>query len=440
MSDVLQPEGLLPTLSPWLDAPQWWLGLSGGVDSTVLLHVLVTLGREQALPPLRALHIDHQLHHDSSVWSAECETLCRDLGVPLDIRRVQVDAQGEGLEAAARQSRYACFESALCQGDLLLLGHHLDDQVETFFLRLMRGAGARGLAGMPASRALGLGTLLRPLLANRRTAILAYARAHGLSWQEDSSNAETDQDRNYLRQSVLPELAARWPEYRSSVQRSQRALLSTERDLLTADFAAIGAARTHESSVLSLAALPTSDPDRVARLLRRWLEESGLASPPADRLLEFSRQLSAAKADRQPRLDGDGYSLRRYRNQLHRIFTVIVPDVSLRLLPGESLVIQGLGELRADVTDAGGLRAPTSGGWSIRWRQGGERCQPQGRAASQSLKKLLQEQGLPPWERDRVPLLYNGDVLAAVAGLWLCEGQLTAPGEPGYSVHWQPAG
>jgi len=440
MPATLQADALLPALAPWRDAPRWWLGLSGGLDSTVLLDLLVQLGQQQGLPPLQAIHIDHQLQDSAPRWRRHCEQLCADLSVPLTSRQVSVADLGEGLEAAARAARYQVFEELLGAGELLLLAHHLDDQVETFFLRLMRGAGPLGLAGMPASRPLGRGALLRPLLATQRAAMHAHARARQLIWQEDASNHNTDFDRNFLRQQVLPLLATRWPGYRQSVDRSQQALADIERELAGVEYPRLqrAAGERGGDAFLSLSALGNPSVAELARLLRRWLQDQGCRVVAADRLREFARQLLQAKPDSQPGLDGDGYSLRRYRDAVYLLPAAVAPLQPGFLTPDAALVVPGLGELSVAPVAGVGLALPPEGGWALRWRQGGERCKPLGRASSQSLKKLLQEAGVPPWQRDRLPLLYAGDALVAVADQWICAGGEAASDAVAYRVCWRP--
>ena len=440
MPDILHAENLLPALAPWRESPRWWLGLSGGVDSTVLLDLLVRLREHHAIPPITAVHVNHQLQHQALDWQQHCEQLCAARGVAYLSQAAQVLFLGEGPEAAARRARYQVFESLLQQGDLLLLAHHLDDQIETFFLRLMRGAGAHGLAGMPVSRPLGAGALLRPLLSVSRQSIVAHARAHGLVWQEDVSNSDTAIDRNFLRQRLLPVLGERWPGYRSSILRSQGALSETEREQRGHDHARLAnaSAERRGEGLLDLAQLSADSPDTLARLLRRWLGEQGLVLPAADRLLEFARQLQEAAPDRRPSLEGEGYSLHRYQTHLYRVNSVSLPAEPLWLMPEAPLELPGLGVISAVPDPNGGLRLPQAGAWSLRWRQGGERCQPLTRHRSQSLKKLLQETGLPPWQRDRLPLLYAGDQLAAVADLWVCQGAEVDAEERGYKVLWEP--
>ena len=199
-------DSLAPLRAELAPARRLYVGYSGGLDSHVLLHALVAL-----LGPagVTALHINHQLSPQAATWAGHCRQTCADLGVAYIEETVEIGARADGLEAAARTARYAAFDRYVGVDDLLLLAHHADDQAETLLFRLLRGAGPRGLAGIPRARALSYGRLLRPLLDVRRTSLYQYARCEGLRWIEDDSNQVLDMDRNYLRHRVLPAVAAR---------------------------------------------------------------------------------------------------------------------------------------------------------------------------------------------------------------------------------------
>lgn len=438
----LESRDLLPTLTPWLEAPRWWLALSGGVDSMVLLQLLHELRAVQPLPPLAAVHVNHQLHPAAADWAQHCADACSALDIPLHQRDVAVAVDGDGPEAAARKARYEVFEDILGAGELLLMAHHADDQVETFFLRLMRGAGARGLSGMPVSRDLGAGQLVRPLLAVTREQIEAFATERSLSWIEDDSNQDPGMDRNFLRHNVLPELAKRWPGFRGSVLRSMAALDQDASRLADLDRQRLSAAftRAYGEPVLDLDALVPADEAELATHLRHWLESEGLQPVAQARLEEFARQALEGREDSQPSLTLGTLQLQRYQNRLHLSpLGVAERPHPVFLVPGEVVTVPGFGEFEMQPVEGPGARLPARGGWELRFREGGERCQPVGRAASQSLKKLLQESGVPPWVRERLPLLYDGGELAVVGDMWVCEGHQATPHESGFQLRWQAA-
>jgi tRNA(Ile)-lysidine synthase len=426
----LDAQQLLDTLQDYRDCPAWWVGLSGGLDSTVLLHLLASL---PGSPRLRAVHVNHQLNPDSDRWEQHCRSQCDDLGVELLTERVLVEPAGSGPEAAARQARYAVFEACLAPGEPLLLAHHLDDQVETFFLRLLRGAGTRGLSGMPARRSLGQGVLLRPLLAYPRAELESWARAQGLAWCEDPSNRDESLDRNYLRRQVLPLLEERWPAYRRLVAGAADSIRVADERLREQDMLRLGDATGSCFGEPTLDLAAAEDGQALARLLRSWLLEAALPLPGREALREFVGQCSAGSEGSGAALSGHGYELRRHGGHLHLAAKLQPPPAGSTPVSDAALRLAGVGTLRWRRESGVGLRELPD---RLRFRGGGERCRPVGRAHGQSLKKLLQEYRVPRWWRDRVPLFYRGDELVAVGDLWVCEGFQAGPGEPGWAVSW----
>lgn len=426
---------LLAALSPWLDAPAWRVGFSGGLDSTVLLHLLAGLVRQRPLPPLSALHVHHGLQAAADAWPAHCQQVCDALGVPLRVLHVQVD-QGASLERAAREARYGAFVEALGEGELLLTAQHRDDQAETLLFRLLRGAGVRGLAGMPSQRPLGRGLLLRPLLGVSRAELEAYARAQGLRWVEDPSNGDTHYARNYLRRSVLPLLTARWPQALASLARSADQAAEAQgllEELAELDLAAARATAAPFAWLpvpsLALAPLCALSPARQRNALRHWLAPL-TALPDSDHWRGWDTLRDAAP-DATPiwRL-GQG-ELRRADGRLWWLCGawlenpgLALPDLSLDT-PEQPLALPGNG--RVWLRGAGPRE-----GLVLRYRQGGEQLQLPGRGR-RDLKRLLNERGLPGFVRGRLPLLYRGEQLIAVANL----SDLTAADAGDWQLSWQ---
>ena len=422
------------------DAPAWYIGYSGGLDSTVLLHLLHRWSLRNTAPPLRALHVNHGMQSSADTWAAHCADNCAALAVPLETHTVSVS----GGEAGARAARYAVFETCLCEGGVLFLAHHLDDQVETFFLRLMRGAGVAGLAGMPECRALGGGVLARPLLDTPRSEIQRYAQRQRLSYVDDPSNANTAIDRNFLRAEVLPRLGSRWPGYRRAVARAGAHMACADsmlRDALGVPDSVISV--TGEPGC-PLEALTVQDCDVAAQRLRQWLKLQDCEAPGSASLREFVRQLAASSTDAAPRLDAGSYVLQRYRDAVYRLPPLHeappVGSKSLRL--GQRLNIAGVGELALVPATSHGLALYAADTPHVAWRSGGERVRLAHRDTSVTLKALLQARQVPPWWRKSVPLLYLGEELLSVGDLALCAssryraGPATA-GEPLWHLQWE---
>ena len=377
------------------------LGLSGGLDSTVLLHLLATAPGGASLP-LRAIHVSHGLDPAADAWAIHCQTLCKALSVPLSIVRVDVDrGSGLGLEAAARAARHAAFAAELGEREILALAHHADDQAETFLLRALRASGPDGLAAMRPWRTYANGWLWRPMLGHSRESLLTHARDHGLQWIEDPSNADTALDRNFLRHEVMPLLRRRWPGVDAAFSRSA-ALCAGATALLDAEDARALAEVLESPDTLRLDALATHPAARRTRLLRRWCGELGLPPLPGN---------GVARIETEGGFEWSGARIQRWRDVLHAgPVREPLPAGWTQAWTGDSpLVLPGGGSLQ--LLGAARFDAPVR----VHTRQGGERIRLPGRQHHHALKHVLQDLGVPPWLRERLPLLSDadGNVLAA---------------------------
>lgn len=418
-------------------AATFCVALSGGLDSSVLLHAMVTLAPGR----LRAVYVDHGLHPDAPRWGGHCAALCAGLQVPFTACTVTVAATaGEGPEAAARRARYAALAARLDPGEYLLTAHHRDDQAETVLLNLLRGAGPAGLAGIATDTALGAGRLCRPLLGLPRSELLAYARAVHLDWIEDPANTDTRFDRNFLRHDVLPLIAGRWPGATASLARS--ATFSSEAAALLEDLAAQDARRAVRRGRILVAALGALPEPRQRNLLRFLCRRELGTVPPEARLREALAQVHHAGSDRVPLVAWPGGELRRYRGVLYLQAPLpagpgagSTPELPTRA--GAVLDLGALGRLRlVRATGRGLALARLAPVLTVRWRTGGERLRPAGTAHTRELKKLLQERGVVPWMRTRLPLLYSAGELVAVAGLWVAAEAAASGDVPALRVSW----
>jgi tRNA(Ile)-lysidine synthase len=387
------------------------VGFSGGLDSSVLLHALAGLAVDREV---MAVHVHHGLSPHADTWVAHAEAVCRALGVALRVQHVTVPAQAS-LEAAARAARRAAFAAVLRPGDALLLAQHRDDQAETLLLRLFRGAGVTGLGAMRAVTDVpcadgGRVPLWRPLLELPRAQLAAYARDHGVSWVEDESNADVRHARNFLRNDVLPLLHARWPSLPETLAATARRM--QEADALLEALALADLADCVDAGQrLAIAGLQALPPPRQRLLLRGWLHRQGFAFPGEGTLARILEEVVRARPDAAPRLVWSEGEIRRYRGGLH----------ALRPRPPVALDWQcrWQAETPLPLPDGRCLRAVNAGADSIfhvRFRRGGEVLRRGGHR--RELRILLQDAGIPPWEREHLPLLFNatGTELLAVAG------------------------
>lgn len=386
------------------------VAFSGGVDSTALLHALAALPRARSRG-LRALHVDHRLQADSHAWAKHCEQVCAALGLPCMVLVVEVGRSGS-LEAAAREARYAALTAALQDDEVLVLAQHRDDRNETLLLRLMRGAGTAALTGMAAWRRHGEHRLWRPLLDVPRRELEAWVGSLAIPTIDDPSNADLRFSRNFVRHRLLPLLREHWPQADRSLAASA-ALLADDAELIDLLAArALAECRGVDPLTLRIAALRQQPAALQRHLLRRWFDEQGLALPPPTVLARVGPELLDAPVAATPSLHWAGGWLRRYRDLLHAGSPQPEPPTGWqRDWVGDEPLSLPPPFGRLELLGARGALSPLQ----VRPRHGGERMTLPGRPG-QSLQHLLQQIGLPPWERQRLPLLFDagdGELLAA---------------------------
>jgi tRNA(Ile)-lysidine synthase len=417
------------------------VALSGGLDSTVLLHGLCALRPEFPGIVIRAVHVDHGLHPSASDWAGHCRRLCRELDIPLHSERVAIDLGGSGMEAAARNARYSVFERLLVPGECLLTAHHQDDQLETFLLRMLRGAGPRGLAAIPERARFGAGWLIRPFLDVGRPALAGYAEIAGLDWLDDPSNTDTALDRNYLRHEVVPLLRARWPGVGKTAGRAAR--LSGEAADLLGALADLDCRDLEYDGTLDVPGLRALEPSRRSNVIRHILNRRGLDAPSEIQVQTGLDQLLSAKPDRQPVVRWGRIQARRYRDRLY--FLDFDPIADSERLPGrfewdgKGVIEMGAirGSLRLVPDRQGRLALPTDAGVVVSFRRGGEKIREANQGHHAALKKLFQQHGVLPWMRCHVPLVYAGDRLLAVADLWVAAEAAAGSGRNPCRIVWE---
>ncbi|MDP1591951.1 MAG: tRNA lysidine(34) synthetase TilS, partial [Prosthecobacter sp.] len=411
--------------------------LSGGADSVVLLHILRKLSGRHGFH-LSALHVNHGISPNADRWQVFCERLCEAWDIRLEVNRVIVESGGKGLEAAARQARYDVF-AKVC-AEWLVLAHHRDDQAETLLLNLLRGAGVGGAAAMPTVRAFpdrpGL-RVLRPLLDMSREEIEVCARLEGLSWLEDESNADIRFSRNFLRHRIFPLLRERFPGCDAVLARA--ASHFSESESLLQELARSDAGMAVREGRIVSSQMAKMDSARARNLMRHVLRCEGVTLPDSAHLHEIVRQVCHAAPDRQLSFDLGDKVLHRYRDEVWLIpHGEAVTEVEWR---GEDALKWGSAILHFKAMTGEGISREKLACSSVKIapRRGGERFRPDDGRPRRELKKLLQEHAMPPWERDRMPLLWCGDhmVWAPDIGIdcaWQC-----APTEPGIMPEYQPA-
>ena len=463
VAELIAP--LLPAQSSIL------IGLSGGVDSVVLLHLLHKLAPRYSWK-LSAMHVHHGISQNADAWADFCADLCARFHIPLRIEHVDIaPLRAHGIEAAARKLRHAAFAAQHC--DFVVLAHHADDQAETLLLQLLRGAGVKGAAAMPLARSVAMlspsplrgegggggdktqsPVLLRPLLAIPRAVLLDYARQHGLRWIEDESNTDDSYPRNFLRHRVLPLLEQKFPAYRDTLARSAQHFAEASGlldelarldapDLFPSPACGRGARGEGDEFLLEVSRLQSLSQPRAKNLLRYFLHSFGAPMPQATQLDDMLQQLCSARQDAGVCIAYGGWQMRRYQGKVYVLRALGDFDSNLVLSwQGEAeLIWPALNtRLRFNQFQGSGISlaklqcAPVT----LRLRHGGETLRPQPHAATRTLKNLLQQHHVPPWQRDRLPLLYCGDELVCVPGVAIAAEYQAAAEEAGVSVVFCP--
>lgn len=414
------------------------IAYSGGGDSTALLHAMHE-ARGQLSAPIRAIHVHHDLHPDAGHWAAHCERVCSGLGIGMTVARASVEQRSAGgLEAAARRARYRCLGERLAEGEILLTAHTLDEQAETVLLRMLRGAGLEGLGGIPRLRRFAAGWLARPLLDVSRASLRDWLRSRDIEWLRDPDNLNRERSRVFLRREILPRLESHWPAARSVIARAADNLADAGAALSAYAAADTAAALAPAGTALRLAPLRALDPARRRVVLRRWLRERALPEPARGQLAQLESQALEARDDAGPVVSWPGAEVHRYRDALHAFAPRTQPDpgTALDWQTREPLALPaGLGELRLE--SAGD--EPPDWRFTVRFRRGGERMRLPGREHHTELKNLFQDWGVPPWERGRIPLIYEADELVSVADMQPGRGLLERLEREGAVLRWMPA-
>ena len=401
-----------------------YVAYSGGVDSTVLLHILADLkNKNQIIPSLQAIHINHNLQQNAGKWAKHCQDKCLELGADFKLVRVQVDTMRPSLESEARQARFAAFAKELGKNSALLMAQHRDDQVETFFLRLVRGAGPHGLAAMRPIRKLHKGVLLRPWLEVPKNTIIKYAKEHGIDWVEDDSNLDRSIDRNFLRLEVIPRLKERWPGLGKTVSRSARLLAETSK----ASYRLKPRLKVKKLAKLKSAA--------AGDMVYQWLRYLGAPMPSHKKIQNIVKEVALARKDARAYVSWRGGEVRRYAGKLYyfRQKQSLEKNNQSKTLSGKDIIAianNGVVEfaksaLYVTMAQSRGLLIEEHDEITIKFAQGGEKIKPVFGKHTKKLKKIWQEQQIPPWERRKIPLIFINGKLAQVVGI-CTEGALTA--------------
>lgn len=436
---MLSIENFLSILNSYPASGKYWIACSGGMDSCVLLHLFYSC-KSKIKQPLEVVYVNHGLQEEGEGWGKFCKELC--LQYEIAFLRIDINEncpKGKSIEEWARDKRYSLIAERMEEKDILFTAHHQDDQVETFFLQALRGAGPRGLVSMPIFKKYANGFHARPLLHIPRSKIKNYAIDNKLSWYDDKSNTDTRYDRNYLRKNVLPVVESRWPAFRESISR----LINHQKEYKTLLDEVAQEDLKHtlntKSGCLNINNVRELSIERQKNLIFIWLGTLKLNPPASKHMDNIITELINIDTDKAPCVNWNNVEVRRYKNFLYSSKTLTEHDVYTKYnwdlkkpitILDETLTpnsIMGRGISKKKITDASIM---------IRYRQGGEKVRPDNLKHSKTVKQLFQERGVLPWLRDRIPLVYVNDKLAVIPGFCVDEAFSAENNEPSIDIQW----
>lgn len=416
-----------------------YVAFSGGLDSTALLLALIQIDALD-IDRVTALHVNHRLHKDSDLWQAECKRRCAAWGVRYSTCQLELPTSSKlGVEAAARKARYTWFSKQLPDDGILLTAHHLGDQVETVLANLFRGAGVHGLKGITKKRSLGRGQVWRPLLNIERRALYGFVAAQHVSWIKDPANEDHRYTRNVIRHSILPLIEKTWPGAGRTIARSVdnwRDAADLLDELAESDLEQCAHCKRSSFFLLSASDLRGLSALRYRNVLQFWFKWCGFEPPSRKHLGLLCKSMLNGRPKATAVLGWPGVEVRSYRDWLYLSRPLLkqsLPHIDWdKAVSMPEVVINGR-RLSAVVVTSGGISKEIydNHAVSIRGRVGGERCWLPGHTKHHKLKKLYQQQGIPPWERDQIPLVYIDEELAGVVGHWYCKPFAAKEGELG---------
>lgn len=422
------------------------VAFSGGIDSKVLLHALANLKQQQLIKNIAAIHVNHGLQTAAEQWQKQCEKDCAEYQIPFYTVSLNLSLHHQSnIEAIAREERYKVFQQYLHKEQFLVTAHHLDDQAETLLFRLIRGCGLHGVSAMSETRTLSKeagNQLIRPMLDLSKQAIEAYAKKNQLTWIEDPSNQDVNFSRNYLRHKVMPVIRQQWPSVTktfsrfSQIAKQQSQLLD---EIAQEDFISTSKVLpNHCVYTLDIEKLFFLSSARQKNLLHYWIKKNQKKSSANNEINEIVNQLSAALDGASIQVNvGDGI-IRSYQKNLWFIqshqpanhFEICVWDDIQHMIKLDNDII-----LQTKITNQIGLRKPLPNEKVIlKPRNGGETCLPDYRNKSTSLKKIYQELGVPPWQREWLPIIYYNEEIVAVPGVFICKDYLTEEGKEALQI------
>jgi tRNA(Ile)-lysidine synthase len=432
-------DSFLSDLNQFSNSKKFWIACSGGMDSSVLLHLFFS-NKNKISQDMEVLYVNHGLQEEANDWEEFCEKQSQQYGIPFtQLQVIEVCPKKASVEAWAREKRYSLIEEVIDKNDVLFTAHHKDDQVETFFLQALRGAGPRGLASMPLVKKYAEALHARPLLKYSRNELSRYAEENNIIWQEDKSNLELRYDRNYFRHKITPVIEERWPAYRETInrlinhQKESRILL----DEVAKDDIKLAQHKNKRS--LNLEVIKKLSKERQKNLIFVWLKELNLNSPGSRNIDQIILDIIYSATDKSPCVNWDNVEIRRYKNLLYASKMMLERDVNIEYTWKPENILNILDETLIAKLECGkgvSKLKTENADFVVRYRRGGEKIHPDNLSHSRTVKQLFQEQSVLPWLRDRIPLIYINGELAVIPGFCIDKNYSADKNESSWDICW----
>ena len=436
-ASILTENHFLSFLEQFQHANKFWIAYSGGMDSSVLLH-LFFLNKEKIEHAIEVIYVNHGLQEEANSWGEFCQQQCEKYGFPFTQLEIEEDCpKGESVEAWARDNRYKLIESLSNENDALFTGHHLDDQIETFFLQAFRGAGTRGLSSMPLISKKKKYIHARPLLNCSRKELEGYAIGQNLIWQNDASNRDSRFDRNYFRHEIAPLIENRWPAYRDTINR----LIDNQQESSTLlnELAVTDINNALSENAINLDAVKSLSVARQKNLLFVWLQQLGFQTPGSSQMERVISDVINSDPEKSPCVNWAYVEIRRYKNYLYALKATTDFNNESEFVWKPNTVLN-LYEETLSATEEKGIGLSKEKlkeeQLVVRFRQGGEKIKPANASHSKTIKQLFQEKSVLPWYRDKVPLIYVNDELAVIPGFCVDEKYAAKNDEISWDINW----
>jgi len=355
----------------------FYVAYSGGVDSQVLLY----LSNKYIKSNTVALHVNHGISDNAKEWSDFCSRTTENYNIPIMTAFFKLKDEKSNLEEKARELRYGFFEENVKDSQVLMTGHHLDDQAETFILRLMRGAGVDGLSSMQSERSFNKGKLIRPLLNVSKEEIIDFAKSVELEWVEDESNKDSHYDRNFIRNEVMPLLRTRWNHANKAIARSASHCQKSKKQSEEIAKENLEKVLINKNEINSEKLLEMETESQKG-VVREWLKSKDFKMPDEKALNVILNEVLFSRNDSKACFSTKNYEIKKSFNSIF----LINKDQKVVFTVKEGEVDTSMEKTSVKMFYKGKMR---------------------------KLKHIFKEEKIPVWERDSYPVYsFFGEVLA----------------------------